>query len=59
MVNRYCTKVSYANPEDYMIAIANYDDNYLAERYINYFNLLKQNAKTPKFIQSARASASK
>jgi hypothetical protein len=48
--------VSYANPEEFTIAIANYDDNYLAERYINYFDLLKQNAKTPKIIQTARAS---
>jgi predicted transcriptional regulator len=48
--------VSYANPEEFTIAIANYDDNYLAERYIKYFNLLKLNANTPMIIQTARAS---
>jgi hypothetical protein len=47
--------VSYENPEEFTIAIANYDDNYLAERYIKYFNLLKRNAMTPKIIQTARA----
>lgn len=48
--------VSYENPEEFTIAIANYDDNYLAERYIKYFNLLKHNAKPPMIIRTARAS---
>jgi hypothetical protein len=48
--------VSYENPEEFIIAIANYDDNYLAEKYIKYFNLLKHNAITPMIIQTARAS---
>lgn len=50
--------VSYAKPEEFTVAIANYDDPYLAERYIKYFNLLVQDAHVPKFIQSARASSS-
>ena len=47
--------VSYANPEEFMVA--NYDDPYLAERYIKYFNLLVQDAEIPRFIQSARTSS--
>jgi hypothetical protein len=49
--------VNYANPEEFTTAIATYDDSYLAERYIKYFNVLKQNAKTPKLIQTTRASS--
>jgi hypothetical protein len=49
--------VSYANPEEFTVAIANYDDPYLAERYIKYFNLLVQDADIPRFIQSARTSS--
>jgi len=48
--------VSYVNPEEFTIAIAKLCDNYLVEKYINYVNLLKQNANTLKIIQTARAS---
>ena len=48
--------VSYENPEEFTIALANYNDTYLAERYIKYFNLLKHSANAPKIIQTARAS---
>jgi hypothetical protein len=51
-----CETVNYTNPQEFTIAIANYDDQYLAERYIKYFNLLVQNADTPRLIQIARAS---
>ena len=33
--------VSYVNPHEFTMAIANYDDSYLAEKYITYFQLLK------------------
>jgi hypothetical protein len=46
--------VSYANPEEFTVAIANYDDSYLAEQYIKYFSLLVRDANVPRFIQSAR-----
>jgi DNA-binding transcriptional ArsR family regulator len=45
--------VSYINPHEFTVAVANYDDNYLAEKYITYFHLLKRNAKSPKFIEAA------
>jgi len=45
---------SYENPHEFTVALANYDDRYLAERYIKYFNLLAQDAETPRLIQAAR-----
>jgi predicted transcriptional regulator len=49
--------VSYVNPHEFTIAVANYDDAYLAEKYISYFHLLKRNAQSPKFIEAATASS--
>jgi DNA-binding transcriptional ArsR family regulator len=49
--------VSYVNPHEFTIAVANYDDSYLAEKYITYFHLLKKNAHSPKFIEAATASS--
>ena len=49
--------VSYVNPHEFTIAIANYDDSYLAEKYITYFHLLKRSAQSPKFIEAATASS--
>lgn len=48
--------ISYENPHEFTIALASYDDRYLAERYIKYFNLLAQDAETPRLIQAARTS---
>ena len=49
--------VSYVNPHEFTIGIANYDDSYLAEKYITYFHLLKRSAQSPKFIEAATASS--
>ena len=46
--------VSYENPHEFTVALANYDDPYLAERYIKYFNLLAKDAEIPRLIQTAR-----
>jgi DNA-binding transcriptional ArsR family regulator len=51
--------VSYVNPHEFTIAIANYDDSYLAEKYITYFHLLKQNAQSPMFIEEAARASSR
>jgi hypothetical protein len=48
--------VNHTNPEEFTIAVASYDDSYLAERYIKYFGLLRRNADTPTLIQTARTS---
>ena len=47
--------VNYANPQEFTIAAANFDDEYLAERYVKYFELLRKNASTPKIVQTARS----
>lgn len=49
--------VSHVSPQEFTIAIANYDDSYLAEKYITYFHILKKTASSPKFIEeTARTS---
>lgn len=49
--------VSHVSPQEFTIAIANYDDSYLAEKYITYFHILKKAASSPKFIEeTARTS---
>jgi hypothetical protein len=49
--------VSYVSPQEFTIAIANYDDSYLAEKYITYFHILKKTASSPKFMEeTARTS---
>ena len=50
--------VSHINPQEFTIAIANYDDRYLAEKYISYFRVLKQTANTPKFIEETMRTSS-
>src|SRR5918995_883775 len=49
--------VSYVNPHEFTIAIANYDDSYLAEKYITYFQLLKRSAQSPKYLRNHRFNA--
>ena len=48
--------VNYANPQEFTIAAANFDDEYLAERYIKYFGLLAKNADASKMVQAARTT---
>lgn len=50
--------VSYENPHEFTVALANYDDHYLAERYIKYFDLLVKGAEIPRLIQTARMPTS-
>ncbi len=50
--------VSHVNPQEFTIAIANYDDSYLAEKYITYFRILKKSANAPKFIEEAARTSS-
>lgn len=42
----------YANPEQFTLAISHYDDPYLAQRFISYYQTLVKNASVPQFIQS-------
>jgi hypothetical protein len=43
--------VNYANPEQFTVAIANYDDHYLAQRFIDYFKLLAKDATRPRIFE--------
>jgi predicted transcriptional regulator len=42
----------YANPEQFTLAISHYDDPYLAQRFILYYQTLAKDANAPQFIQS-------
>jgi hypothetical protein len=46
--------INYANPQQFTVAIASYDDSYLAQRFITYFNLLSKEATTPRLLASVR-----
>lgn len=45
---------NYANPEEFTLAIANYDDPYLAQRLISYFKTQAKDAPVPKLLASVR-----
>jgi hypothetical protein len=47
--------INYGNPEEFSVAIARYDDTYLAEQFINYWKLLSKDAVVPKLLETARA----
>ncbi len=47
--------VNYGNPEEFTVAIARYDDTYLAEQFISYWKLLSKDAVVPKLLETARA----
>jgi hypothetical protein len=48
--------INYGNPEDFTVAIARYDDPYLAEQFIKYWQLLSKDAAVPKLLENARRS---
>jgi hypothetical protein len=46
--------VNLINSEQFTIAISKYDDAYMAQRFIEYFELLSKDATTPKLIKDIR-----
>ena len=46
--------INYANPEQFTVALAHYDDSYLAEQFIKYFELLSKDSLTPTLLQRVR-----
>jgi len=48
--------INYGNPEEFSVAIARYDDTYLAEQFINYWKLLSKDAIDPKLLENATAA---
>jgi hypothetical protein len=47
--------INYGNPEEFTVAIARYDDTYLAEQFISYWKLLSRDAMVPKLLQDTIA----
>lgn len=45
---------NYSNPEEFTLAISHYDDPYLAQRLISYYNTQVKNATVPKLLASVR-----
>ena len=45
---------NFTNPEQFAIAIAHYDDAYLAQQFIKYYQSLSKDAPTVKLLQSVR-----
>lgn len=45
---------NYANPEQFTLAISHYDDPYLANRFISYYEMLEKNASVPQLLISVR-----
>ena len=43
--------INYANPEQFTVALAHYDDSYLAQQFIKYFELLSKDSLAPKLLQ--------
>jgi len=43
--------INYGNPEEFTVAIAKYDDGYLAKQFINYWRLLARDAEVPKLLE--------
>ena len=46
--------INYGNPEQFTVAIARYDDPYLAEQFIKYWQLLSKDATVPKLLENAQ-----
>ena len=46
--------INYSNPEQFALALAHYNDTYLAQQFINYFKLLYAKAITPKLLEISR-----
>jgi predicted transcriptional regulator len=46
--------INYTNPEQFTIALSHYNDSYLAQQFIKYFELLSKDAVAPKLLQRVR-----
>jgi hypothetical protein len=45
---------NYTNPEQFTIAVSHYDDPYLSQRFISYYEMLAKDAKVPLLLASVR-----
>jgi predicted transcriptional regulator len=46
--------INYSSPEQFTVAISSYDDTYMAQRFITYFNLLAKDSVIPHLLASVR-----
>ena len=51
--------MNFINPEQFTIAISNYDDIYMAQRFIEYFKLLSKDATTPKLMEEMQVRSNR
>jgi hypothetical protein len=52
-----CYEVAaHDNPQEFTLAIANYDDPYMAQSFIRYFKSLESNSKVPRLVASIKES---
>jgi hypothetical protein len=49
--------INFNSPEQFTIAIANYDDAYLGQQFIKYFQLLSKESKSVQFCESIKTSS--
>jgi hypothetical protein len=47
--------VNYSNPEQFTTAISRYNDQYLAQQFIQYFKYLSKDATLPRLLEQVRA----
>ena len=47
--------VNYSNPEQFTTAISKYNDQYLAQQFIQYFKYLSKDATLPRLLEQVRA----
>jgi hypothetical protein len=45
---------NYSSPEQFTLAISHYDDPYLAQRFISYYDTLAKTAAIPQLLVSVR-----
>jgi hypothetical protein len=46
--------INHTNPQQFTVAISHYDDPYLAQRFIAYYNILAKDATVPQILASVR-----
>ncbi len=46
--------IGYSNPEQFTLAISHYDDQYLANRFISYYNLMIKDSTPSQLLASVR-----
>jgi len=51
--------VNFANPDQFTVAVSEYDDPYFAQRFVEYFKLLSRESNVPELITQHRNKSAK